>query len=149
MDIGSRWVLGQFLLLVAIGLSVAFFGSSPELVTTVLAVALFLVGQGMALAAALKMRQYISAHPAPVPGASLLRDGIYGLVRHPMYGGVFFMALAIAVFDRNVVALVLSAALAALFVGKSSYEETLLEKTFLGYGEYRAQVTRRFIPWVL
>ncbi len=149
MNTGSKWVLGQFLLLLAIGLSVAFFGGDPIAASTIAAVVLFLIGQGMALAAALKMRQYISAHPAPAPGASLLRDGIYGVVRHPMYGGVFFMALAVSVFDRNPIAVLLTVVLAALFFGKSSYEETLLEKTFLGYADYRKQVTRRFIPWVL
>lgn len=149
MDTGSRWVLGQFLLLLAIGLAVAFTGAAPTVPTTVVAAVVFVVGQGMALAAAIKMRQYISAHPRPAPGAALLRDGIYGFVRHPMYGGVFFMALAVAIFDRNVLAIVLSLALAALFFGKSSYEETLLEQTFLGYAEYRSQVTHRFIPWIL
>lgn len=141
-------MLGQFLLLIAIGIAVALGGSDPRIVTTVAAVVLFVAGQAMALAAAVKMRQYISAHPKPAPGAALLRDGVYGLVRHPMYGGVFFMALAVAVFDRNVVAIALCLALAALFYGKSSYEETLLEQTFLGYPEYRQSVTHRFIPWL-
>ncbi|NND04326.1 MAG: isoprenylcysteine carboxylmethyltransferase family protein [Acidimicrobiia bacterium] len=149
MNTGSKWVLGQFLLLVGIGLSVAFFGGDPSPATTIAALALFVLGQGMALAAALKMREYISAHPAPAPGASLLSDGVYGIVRHPMYGGVFFMALAVAVFDRNLVALLLTAALAFLFYGKSTYEESLLEETFLGYSEYQQRVRRRFIPWVL
>ena len=149
MNTGSKWVLGQFLLLLAIGFSVAFFGGEPTVATTVAALILFLAGQGLALSAALKMRQYISAHPAPAPGASLLRDGIYGLVRHPMYGGVLLMALAVAVFDRNLIAISLTAGLAALFFGKSSYEETLLEEAFLGYSDYQEQVSRRFIPWVL
>lgn len=149
MNTGSKWVLGQFGLLAAIGLAVAFSGGDPAVGSTLLAIVLFLMGQGMAIAAALKMRQYISAHPAPAPGASLLRDGIYGLVRHPMYGGVFFMALAVAVFDRNLIAVALTVALAGLFYGKSSYEETLLEATFPGYSDYRKRVIRRFIPWVL
>ena len=137
------------MLLVGIGLAVAFAGSGPTVATAIVAAIVFIVGQGMALAAALKMRQYISAHPKPAPGASLLRDGIYGVVRHPMYGGVFFMALAVSIFDRNLIAIALTLALAALFYGKSSYEESLLEQTFLGYSDYRKQVTRRFIPWVL
>ena len=149
MNTGSKWVLGQFLLLLLIGLSVAFFGAEPTIGTTIAAIVLFVIGQVMAVAAAMKMRQYISAHPAPVPGASLLGDGIYGLVRHPMYGGVLFMALAVVVFDRNLVGLLLTVALALLFYGKSSYEESLLDQTFLGYADYRNRVTRRFIPWVL
>lgn len=141
-------MLAQFIVLVFIGLAVAFLGSSPKPVTTIIAVVLFVLGQGMAVAAALKMRQYISAHPAPAPGAKLLADGIYGLVRHPMYGGVLLMAAAFAVYDLNLAAAVLTTMLGAVFYGKSSYEEGLLAATFLGYADYMQRVPRRFIPWV-
>lgn len=149
MNTGTKWVLAQFAMLVLIGLTVAFSGGSPTAPTTVVAIILFLAGQGMAVAAVLKMRQYISAHPAPAPGASLLNGGIYGLVRHPMYGGVLLVAAAISIFDVNWIGLALTGVLAAVFHGKATYEEGLLEKAFLGYAEYRKQVTRRFIPWVL
>ena len=148
MNTGSRWVLAQFLLLVFIGLAVAFLGGSPQPATTIIAAILFVLGQGMAVAAALKMRQYITAHPAPAPGAKLLADGIYGMVRHPMYGGVLLMAGAFAVFDLNVLAAVLTLALGGVFYGKSMYEEGLLTATFLGYADYVERVPRRFIPWV-
>lgn len=148
MNTGSRWVLAQFVILVFIGLAVAFLGGSPQAVTTIIAVVLFVAGQGMAVAAALKMREYISAHPAPAPGAKLLADGIYGHVRHPMYGGVLLMAGAFAVFDLNVLAAALTVVLGVVFYGKSSYEEGLLAATFLGYSDYMQRVPRRFIPWV-
>lgn len=141
--------MAQFVMLVLIGLAIAFSGGSPTPATTVAAIVLFLVGQGMAVAAVLKMRQYISAHPAPAPGASLLNSGIYGLVRHPMYGGVLLVAAAISLFDINWIGLALVGVLAGVFHGKATYEETLLDKAFLGYDAYRKQVTRRFIPWVL
>ena len=148
MNTGSKWVLAQFIILLFIGLSVAFLGGSPQASTTIIAVVLFVAGQGMAVAAALKMREYISAHPAPAPGAKLLADGIYGQVRHPMYGGVLLMAAAFAVFDLNLVAAALTLLLGVVFYGKSSYEEGLLAATFLGYADYMQRVPRRFIPWV-
>ena len=149
MTTGSKWVGAQLVVLVLIAIAVALLGGEPTAPTTILAVILFLVGQGMAIAAALQMRQYISAHPAPAPGASLLQDGIYRLVRHPMYGGVILMAAAIAVFDVNPGALALTVVLAAVFNGKARYEESLLAATFLGYEDYRTRVTRRFIPWIV
>ncbi len=148
VNTGSRWVLAQFVVLVLIGLAVVLFGASPQPVPTILAVALFVAGQAMALAAAFQMRQYLSAHPAPAPGAKLLRDGIYGLVRHPMYGGVLLMVAAVALFDLNLVAGGLTLVLAGVFYGKSRYEEGLLAEAFLGYADYVQQVSRRFIPWV-
>ena len=149
MNTGTRWVLAQLMVLVLIAVAVALLGSEATATTTIVAILLFIAGQGMAIAAALKMRQYISAHPAPAPGASLLQDGIYGYVRHPMYGGVILMAGAIAVFDLNPAALALTAVLVAVFLGKSRYEETLLAEAFLGYADYRTRVARRFIPWIL
>ncbi len=149
MTTGTKWVLAQLVVLVLIAVAVAFLGGDATAPTTIVAILLFVAGQGMAIAAALQMRQYISAHPAPTPGASLLQDGIYRLVRHPMYGGVMLMAGAIAVFDVNPAALLLTAVLAAVFHGKSRYEETLLTSSFLGYADYRKRVTRRFIPWLI
>lgn len=149
MDTGSKWVWAQFLMLVLIAISILLFGGQPQAVATLIAVVLFVAGQGIAIAAALKMRQYLTAHPAPARGAVLLRGGIYGMVRHPMYGGVILMCAAVAVFDLNVIAAVLTGGLVALFYGKSGYEETLLVEAFLGYADYQEQVTRRFIPWVL
>jgi protein-S-isoprenylcysteine O-methyltransferase Ste14 len=148
VNTGSKWVLAQFVVLLFIGLAVAFLGGSPQPATTVVAAVLFVAGQAMAVAAAFKMRQYISAHPAPAPGAKLLADGIYGQVRHPMYGGVLLMAAAFAVFDLNVFAAALTVLLGAIFRGKSNYEEGLLVATFLGYADYMRRVPRRFIPWV-
>lgn len=149
MTTGTRWVLAQLAVLALIAVAVAFLGGEATAPTTIIAILLFTAGQAMAIAAALKMRQYISAHPAPAPGASLLEDGIYRHVRHPMYGGVILMAGAIAVFDLNPVALALTAVLVGVFHGKSRYEETLLAAAFLGYAEYRKRVTRRFIPWLI
>ena len=149
VTIGSRWVLAQFVVLVLIAVAIALTGSEPQIGSTLVAIVLFLIGQGMAVAAAIQMRQYISAHPAPAPGASLLQNGIYSLVRHPMYGGVMLMAAAVSVFDRNVVAVLLTVGLTGLFFGKSRYEESLLRDVFLGYPEYANRVQRRFIPWVL
>ena len=149
MTTGSKWVLAQLVVLIAIALAVAFLGGEASALTTIVAILLFVAGQVMAIAAALQMRQYISAHPAPVPGASLLQGGIYNLVRHPMYGGVMLMAAAIAVFDINPVALALTSVLALVFHGKSRYEESLLVATFLGYEDYRSRVTHRFIPWLV
>ena len=81
--------------------------------------------------------------------AIMLDRGIYGLVRHPMYGGVMLTAAAIGVFDRNPAVLVLTAVLVAVFVGKTRYEETLLAAAFLAYAGYRKRVTRRFLPWLI
>ena len=148
MNTGSRWVLAQFAVLAAIAVAVALWGDSPAPLTTVIAVVLFVAGQAMAVAAALQMKNFISAHPAPAPGATLLSSGIYGLVRHPMYGGVLLMAAAFATFDRNPIAGLLVVLLGLVFIGKSSYEEGLLSDAFLGYPAYRDRVGRRFIPFV-
>jgi len=146
---GTKWVVAQAVVLALIAMTVVLLGGEATAPTTIAAILLFIAGQGMAIAAALQMRQYISALPAPAPGATLLQSGIYRHVRHPMYGGVMLMAAAIAVFDVNPMALILTAVLAAIFHGKSRYEESLLAAAFLGYREYQRRVPHRFIPWLI
>jgi protein-S-isoprenylcysteine O-methyltransferase Ste14 len=40
-------------------------------------------------------------------------------------------------------------ALALVWWRKSEFEERVLAGRFAGYGEYRARVRRRFLPWIV
>ena len=93
-DLGRRgegWVVLQVLLFVAI-IGAGFLGPlwerpgsdwsgrSPD-------VALITSGVGLVTAGILGLRRQLTAYPRPVPGGRLIEDGVFGLVRHPMYGG--------------------------------------------------------------
>ena len=82
------------------------------------------------------MRGSLTPFPRPRRDAVLLEHGPYRLVRHPMYvGGVLLTAGLSLVFSAW--GLLLTAALALLWVGKARLEERLLAERFPGYGDYR------------
>jgi protein-S-isoprenylcysteine O-methyltransferase Ste14 len=86
--------------------------------------------------------------PLPLEHASLRRDGIYGRVRHPVYGGIIVFALGVSLW-RSPLALMPTALLAGVFELKSRREELWLVERYPEYPDYRAATPRRFIPWVI
>ncbi|MEO5885006.1 MAG: isoprenylcysteine carboxylmethyltransferase family protein [Candidatus Limnocylindrales bacterium] len=85
--------------------------------------------------------------PHPRDDARLVETGVYGLVRHPIYGGLILGAVGWALMLASLAGLVASALLLAFFTLKAAREEAWLTTRFPGYPAYRTR-TRRFIPWV-
>lgn len=83
--------------------------------------------------------------PDPRRGGQLVTQGIYSLMRHPIYAGVLFTAFGIALMHGNVFVWTVVAAMYIFFYSKSRYEEALLLHV---YPEYEAYLLRtgRFLP---
>lgn len=111
--------------------------------------ALFVAGLALGALGALPLGRRLSPFPQPVPAAQLRTTGIFGLVRHPIYGGVILLFAGIAVRSGSWVAMVLAATLVPFFWAKSRHEERLLEKRFPEYAEYRQKVRRRLLPFLV
>jgi protein-S-isoprenylcysteine O-methyltransferase Ste14 len=111
----------------------------------IVGILLVLIGAGVVVWAYRSLGRSFTAFTRPPPSAERVEAGPYRLVRHPMYGGgiVFFAGLSL-VF--GVTALVLTAALAALWRGKSAVEERWLATRFPDYDAYRRRIPRRFLP---
>ena len=71
------------------------------------------------------------------------QDGIYGRVRHPIYGGVLLLLLAWALASSPW-ALIAVAAATAFFDAKRRREERWLEEQHTDYSAYRERGPRRF-----
>ncbi|MFM8999323.1 MAG: methyltransferase family protein [Actinomycetota bacterium] len=153
-DLGPRgegWVVLQFLLFVAIGVVAGFAEPWDDgLAPTLRALGTLAISAGFLLLAMAFPKLGISttAFPKPVEHGQLRTDGIYGLVRHPIYGGVFLLALGWS-FLRGPIALVPTVALAVLFVLKSMREEAFLIERYPDYARYRERVRKRFIPGIV
>jgi protein-S-isoprenylcysteine O-methyltransferase Ste14 len=93
------------------------------------------------------LRGALTPLPHPRDDAVLVETGVYGLARHPIYGGLILGSLGWSLFHTSVAALLATAVVAAFFVLKSSREEVWLLERFEGYASYRTR-TRRFIPWI-
>jgi len=148
---GGGWVVVQVVLLAAIFLSALTGLAWPDTLEPIAyAVGGILIALGVALLAAggVGLGSALTPFPTPRGGAELQTGGVYGLVRHPMYGGGILIALGWSAIFATAVGLVLTVLLGLLAELKSRREELLLEQTDPGYVEYRRRTPRRFIPYV-
>ena len=76
-----------------------------------------------------------------------MEGGVYGLARHPIYGGLIAGALGWALLTNSLLCLVLALGLWMLFEVKSRREESQLLARFPAYAAYRQRV-RKFLPWL-
>lgn len=150
-DLGQRgegWVLLQVVLLVAIagaGFIGPLWSGSARVVGAIAGAALIAFGIGLVTAGIFGLRRQLTAFPRPVPGGRLIEAGVYGLVRHPMYGGGLVAAVGWGLAMASPMALAGAIVLAAFADLKSRREEAWLGDQFPGYAAYRRR-TRRLIP---
>jgi len=145
---GEGWVVLQVVLLVTI-LGAGFLGplwAGPARVAGAIAGAAFIaMGIGLVVAGILRLRRQLTAYPRPVAGGRLIEDGVFGLVRHPMYGGGVIAAVGWGLAMASPAALAGAVVLAVFADLKSRREEAWLAEQFADYAAYR-QRTRRLIP---
>ena len=130
--LGWLLVAGQFALIAAILLAPggpALGASRLGLVAGGLAV---LAGLGLAGWGALSLGPALTPHPAPRPGAPLVRHGAYRLTSHPIYMGLGIAGVGIALLRDSTVALLLAGTLATLLWAKAGYETRLLRRAHPG-----------------
>jgi protein-S-isoprenylcysteine O-methyltransferase Ste14 len=152
-DLGRRgegWFLLQLVLfgLIAVsGLTGPAWGGTARTAGEVLGAILIGCGGLLSVRGALDLRENLTPFPKPLPGATLVDRGAYGLVRHPIYGGLILGAVGWGLFMASPLALVLALGLAVFFDLKSRREELWLAEQFPDYGSYRSR-TRRLLPWI-
>jgi protein-S-isoprenylcysteine O-methyltransferase Ste14 len=106
-----------------------------------------LAGLSLFAGAATGLGKQLTPFPKPVEEGSVKRSGAYGLVRHPMYGGVLLLLLGWSLVSSPS-ALVPWAFGAAFLDAKRRREEAWLVETYPDYEAYRASVRHSFVPFV-
>jgi protein-S-isoprenylcysteine O-methyltransferase Ste14 len=149
-------VLLQGILLVLVGAAgfrsianaeVAAWTGPIRIVTSAVALALMAAGLIQAWRGSRDLGSNLTPLPRPGEGAGLVETGIYGRVRHPIYGGLILLGVGWALLAASPLALALAALLIPFFWLKSTLEEGWLEERFPTYPDYRRR-TRRFIAWI-
>jgi protein-S-isoprenylcysteine O-methyltransferase Ste14 len=140
-------VAGQGLLLLGIALS-ALVGVGPSAVSAAVGAAVAGVGGGLTIGGALALGSALTPFPRPREGAGLRELGLYGRVRHPIYGGVALLAAGWSIFWLSALGGVLTILLVLFFELKVRREEAWLEARYPEYGAYRTRTPRRFLPWL-
>jgi protein-S-isoprenylcysteine O-methyltransferase Ste14 len=137
----------QAALTAAVALS-ALVGLGESVASYVAGGVLIAVGVAFLLDSGRRLGRSLTPFPAPVKGGELRTEGVYALVRHPMYLGGILVALGWSVLFESVVGVVLTAALVVFFGFKSRHEEQRLEAAYPGYAEYRRRTPRRLLPFL-
>lgn len=145
---GGWWLVGQLLLLSANAiLGVVDHAASKRPAVFIGGLVLLAASAVCGIAGLLAMGRNLTPFPKPLATARLVRQGIYGLIRHPLYVSVFCAALGWSLAWQSWPALI-AAILAGIFLdAKARREERWLRERFLDYAAYEQQV-RRFIPWI-
>jgi protein-S-isoprenylcysteine O-methyltransferase Ste14 len=108
---------------------------------------LMAVGLAMLIAGGLFLGSSLTPYPRPRADASLREDGVYSLVRHPMYGGTILVAAGWGMISSPL-ALAAGGALGIFLELKSRREERWLLERYAAYQAYRRHTRWKFVPWV-
>ncbi|GAA1219768.1 isoprenylcysteine carboxylmethyltransferase family protein [Rhodoglobus aureus] len=113
----------------------------------VLAGLLALTGAVIAVLGVRGLGRSLTASPVPLDSSELVTDGLYGLVRHPIYSGLMLGALGVALAGATWWHLGVWLALVVLLMAKARWEERMLAERYEDYPDYALRVGR-FIPGV-
>ena len=141
---GEWWVIAQIALLA----SVVVLPPAGPVWPRALRLLVLPLGVGGLLLVALgaaALGSSLTILPRPRAGGRFVREGIFGVVRHPIYGGVILLALAWAVWRMSLLHMGLAVIVALFFAAKARREERWLVDRFPDYTDYRRRV-RAFIP---
>lgn len=151
---GEYWVLAQVVL------SIGFFfvpiyptvdpggiSSVWQYVAWALAALTGLIAMGLLLGGVMALGDNLTPLPHPKDESELVTNGIYGVVRHPIYSGVIFGAIAYSCWNWSLSHGIGAILLLLFFDVKARKEEAWLEQKFTDYDAYRSRV-KKLIPWL-
>jgi protein-S-isoprenylcysteine O-methyltransferase Ste14 len=153
-DRGNRWVLAAFGVL---GLLDGYLPAYTDRIDfwTIdgdairwLGVVLFAAGGALRLWPVYVLGNRFSGLVAIQPGHALVTNGVYGVIRHPSYLGLFVNSLGWGLAFRSGVGVLLTALTMLPLLARIDAEERLLRSQFgAEYEAYRAR-TSRLIPGI-
>jgi protein-S-isoprenylcysteine O-methyltransferase Ste14 len=147
---GEWWVVAQGVLFLAA--AIAPKRGEPWPVGTrrigqMAGVPLALAGLGLIAAGSRTLGENLTPLPHPKDDATLVRDGVYRIVRHPIYGGIVLMTLGSGLTTANTTRTLLGGIMALFFDAKARREEAWLIEKFSDYPAYRRSV-KKLVPFV-
>lgn len=144
---GEGWVILQFIVGGAILLATLFgrveLGSAGQIVGA----ALLGVGGVLGVMGIIGLGSNLTPFPKPIENGKLVTQGVYGIVRHPIYAGILFGALGWSIYWGTLPGIVLSLLLFLVFDLKSRREEEWLVEKYPAYKSYQAHV-KKLIPFL-
>jgi protein-S-isoprenylcysteine O-methyltransferase Ste14 len=153
-DRSNRWVIAA---LTALGLIDAYLPAYTDRIDFLtfggdavrwLGVLLYTAGGVLRLAPVFVLGRRFSGLVAIQPGHRLVTTGLYGIIRHPSYLGLFVLALGWGLVFRSGVGVIIAVLMLIVLLARIDSEERLLSETFgAEYDAYRAR-TWRLVPYL-
>ena len=153
-DRSNRWVIAA---LTALGLIDAYLPAYTDRIDFLtfggdavrwVGVFLYLIGGVLRLAPVFVLGRRFSGLVAIQPEHRLVTTGLYGLIRHPSYLGLFVLTLGWGLAFRSGVGVIIAVLMLIILLARIRAEERLLSETFgPEYEAYRSR-TWRLVPYV-
>ena len=153
-DRSNRWVIAA---LTALGLIDAYLPAYTDRIDFLtfggdavrwLGFLLYTAGGVLRIAPIFVLGRRFSGLVAIQPGHRLVTTGLYGIIRHPSYLGLFVLALGWGLAFRSGVGVAIAVMMLVVVLARIEAEERLLSETFgPEYDAYRAR-TWRLVPYV-
>ncbi len=114
---------------------------------TIIAMAVFLFAY-LLYAEVLRENVYLSRIVEVQDNQKVIDTGLYGVVRHPMYGATILLFLSMPIVLGSVYSFFIFLIYPFIIAKRIKHEEEFLEKELDGYSEYKQKVKYRLIPFV-
>ena len=124
------------------------FGWSKMPLWVVILASIVLVLSYALYAEVMRENAYLSRTVEVQENQKVIDTGLYGLVRHPMYGVTLWLFLSIPVVLGSWWSLLCFAPYLAVIVIRIQNEEKVLEAGLEGYAAYKQRVKYRLIPFI-
>ena len=132
---------------VVAGLDFRFGWSAMPRWVVIAASVLFLLAY-LLYAEVMRENAYLSRTVKVEEGRTVVDTGLYGLVRHPMYGATILLFLMIPLILGSWYACIAFACYPVIIVIRLKAEEALLIRELPGYTAYKQKVKYRLIPFI-
>ncbi len=96
----------------------------------------------------LRENMYLSRTIEVQKDQKVIDDGLYGIVRHPMYMVTQFLFLSMPLMLGSIISFAIMILYVPIIVKRIKNEEKILEEDLEGYAEYKKKVKYRLMPFV-
>lgn len=96
----------------------------------------------------LRENAYLSRTIEVQENQKVIDTGLYGIVRHPMYGATILLFLSMPLILGSIISFVIFLIYPFIIAKRIKNEEEVLEKELVGYSEYKNKVKYKVIPFI-
>ena len=96
----------------------------------------------------LRENAYLSRTIEVQENQKVIDTGLYGIVRHPMYGATILLFLSMPLILGSIISFIIFLVYPLIIAKRIKNEEEVLEKELVGYSDYKKKVKYKVIPFI-